>query len=93
MQIIESKLLTSNTDVVNSPSKALSLVLKATTCLDLTLRAILLDKKREALGNMELVRVGVWLLRFPQLLDGPGPKFKVLLVVGNESVGRCMPPR
>ena len=84
MEIIESKLLTRVSNVVDSPGKRYGLVGKLLSWTDL---AVLSDICGDREGRVELMGVWFRILGLPKLLDVPGPEFVVLLRShGHESV-------
>lgn len=79
MKIIEAKLLTRVSDVVDSAGKGSSLASEFLSRSDLALPAIPLDICRDREGRVELVGVRFGIFGLPKLLDVSGSEFVVLL--------------
>lgn len=77
MKIVESKLLTGVSDVVDSASEGNGLTSKLLSWGDLP--TVPLDICRYRQGRVELVGVWFGILGLPKLLDVSGPEFIILL--------------
>jgi hypothetical protein len=76
MEVIESKLLTGVSDVVDSPGQRNRLVSKLLSWSD---PAVLLDVCGDRERRVELMGVRLRVLGLPKLLDVAGPELVVLL--------------